>query len=284
MLEKYNCKNPNEYKNALKEIIQEIALLGLSKSGFFNKAAFYGGSASRIFYGLDRFSEDIDFSLLEPDNTFSIVPYCKVIEEELGAYDLEMRVSGKEKTAFTKIESAFIKGGTLIHLLKISSIRPPVSGVNPDEVLKIKFEIDINPPAKAQTEIKYNLNPIPYTARLYTMPSLFAGKIHSILCRKWKIRVKGRDLYDYIWFLSKDIPVNTEHLAERLKQTGHLNSAGVLNRNDLITLLNSKFDKINYKQATNDVKRFIKNPEKIKLWSKDFFRQITTSKLKITSE
>ncbi len=284
MLEKYNCKNPNEYKNALKEIIQEIALLGLSKSGFFNKAAFYGGSALRIFYGLDRFSEDIDFSLLEPDNTFSIVPYYKVIEEELGAYGFEMRVSGNEKTTFTKIESAFIKGGTLIHLLKISSIRPPVSGVNPDEVLKIKFEIDINPPAKAQTEIKYNLNPIPYNARLYTMPSLFAGKIHSILCRKWKIRVKGRDLYDYIWFLSKDIPVNIEHLAERLKQTGHLNSGGVLSRMDLITLLNSKFDQINYKQATDDIKRFIKNPERIKLWSKDFFRQITTSKIKITSE
>lgn len=280
LLEKYNCKTAVEYKNALREIIQEIALLGLSKTDFFSKAAFYGGSAMRIFYGLDRFSEDIDFSLLEPDKKFSIAKYCKPVEEELGAYGFEMRVYEKEKKSDTKIESAFIKGGTLIHLLKISSIKPPVSGINPDEVLKIKFEIDINPPQKANTEIKYNLSPVPYNLRIYTLPSLFAGKIHSILCRKWKIRVKGRDLYDYVWFLSKDIPVDIEHLAERLKQTGHLNINKSLNNEELLQLLNSKFENINYKQASDDIKRFIKNPDQIKIWSEDFFRQITTEKLK----
>lgn len=282
LLERYNCKTPSEYKNALREIIQEIALLGLSKTDFFSKAAFYGGSALRIFYGLDRFSEDIDFSLLEPVNKFSISKYCKPLEAELGAYGFEMSVQEKVKKGETKIESAFIKGGTLINLLKISSITPPVSGVNSNEVLKIKFEVDINPPEKAHTEIKYNLNPVPYNLRLYTLPSLFAGKIHSILCRKWKIRVKGRDLYDYVWFISRDIPVNLKHLTERLKQTKFIETKKSLDKNELLKLLNSKFEKINYKQASDDIKRFIKNPDRIKIWSEDFFRQITNEKLKTT--
>ena len=280
MLEKYECKNPQEYKNALKEIIQEIALLGLSKSGFFDKAAFYGGSALRIFYNLDRFSEDIDFTLMKPDNKFSIPPYCRNVKEELGAYGFEMDITEKEKSADTGIESAFIKGGTLIHLLKITSIKPPVTGVDPNEILKIKLEVDINPPAGAENEIKYSLNPIPYNIRIYDLPSLFAGKIHSILCRKWKIRVKGRDLYDYIWFLSKNITVNLNHLNERLIQSGHINNNEIFTLKDLSNLLIDKFGIIDYKQAKDDIKRFIKDSGQLELWSKDFFQTFTQDKLK----
>ena len=280
MFEKYGCKNPQDYKNALKEIIQEIALLGLSKSGFFDKAAFYGGSALRIFYNLDRFSEDIDFTLMKPDTKFSITPYCTKVKEELRAYGFEMEVTEKDKLVNTMIESAFIKGGTLIHLLKITSINPPVTGVNPNEILKIKLEVDIDPPAGAKSEIKYNLNPIPYYTRLYDLPSLFAGKIHSILCRKWKIRVKGRDLYDYVWFLSKNIAVNLNHIDERLKQSGHKNNVETLTHKDLLELLIDKFENIDYKQATDDIKRFIKDSHQLELWSKEFFQSITKDKLK----
>ncbi len=280
MLEKYNCKNPQDYKNALKEIIQEIALLGLSKSGFFNQAAFYGGSALRIFYNLDRFSEDIDFTLMKPNSKFTLAPYCTAVSEELGAYGFEMSVSEKEKKNNSTIESAFIKGGTLIHLLKISSLRQPVTGVHPDEIINVKLEIDISPPSGAKTEIKYGLNPIPYLVRLYDLPSLFAGKIHSILCRRWKIRVKGRDLYDYIWFLSKNTSVNIFHLEKRMKQSGHLKENETLTPKYLAKLLNKKFEIINYKQAVNDVKRFVKNTEQLNLWSKDFFQKITKEKLK----
>ncbi len=280
MLEKYDCKNPQDYKNALKEIIQEIALLGLSKSGFFDKAAFYGGSALRIFYNLDRFSEDIDFTLMKPDNKFSITPYCRNVKEELGAYGFEMEISEKEKRVDTGIESAFIKGGTLIHLLKITSIKPPVTGVDPNEILKIKLEVDINPPAGAKSEIKYSLNPIPYNIRIYDLSSLFAGKIHSILCRKWKIRVKGRDLYDYVWFLSKNITVNLNHLNERLVQSGHKNKSEILTDKELFWMLFEKFENINYKQAKDDVQRFIKDSGQLDLWSKEFFQTITKDKLK----
>ncbi|MBN1634326.1 MAG: nucleotidyl transferase AbiEii/AbiGii toxin family protein [Ignavibacteria bacterium] len=275
MLEKYNCKNANEYKNSLKEIIQEIALSGLYKSGFFKKAAFYGGSALRIFHSLERFSEDIDFSLLSKNDNFSIEPFCNAIKEELASYGFEMEVIIRTKKTKTNIESAFIKGGTLINLFKIRTINPPVSGINKNETLKIKFEIDINPPSGAEYENKYHLNPFPFTVKLYDLPSQFAGKIHSILCRKWKIRVKGRDLYDYIWFISKNTNLNLAHLSERMKQTGHLSRSDSLNIRTLKNMLKEKFNSLDYKQAINDVKTFLRNPDETELWSKKFFVTIT---------
>ncbi|MFA5405525.1 MAG: nucleotidyl transferase AbiEii/AbiGii toxin family protein [Ignavibacteria bacterium] len=283
MLEKYKCKNINDYKNALKEIIQEIVLLGFYKSDFFNIASFYGGSALRIFHKLNRFSEDLDFSLLKPDNNFKLTPYFSSIGNELAAYGFETEIIAKEKIVESNVESAFIKADTLINLLKITSINPPVLGVHKNEQLKIKFEVDMNPPLGANYETKYNLNPIPYSVKLYDLPSQFAGKLHSVLCRKWKTRIKGRDLFDYIWFLSNDISVNIYHLEERMKQSGHLKKNDVLDNKLLLEKLIDKFEVIDYKQAIDDVIRFIKNIEQFKLWSKEFFISITNEKLRALS-
>ena len=280
LLQKYECQSTQDYKNALKEIIQEIALLGLYKAGFFRTAAFYGGSALRIFYGLERFSEDLDFSLLKPDDKFSIDDYTDAVKEELAAYGFNMEVIKKVKAVDTNIDSAFIKGGTLYHLLQITSIKPPVSGVSENEMLKIKMEVDINPPAGAHSEIKYSLIPIPYNLRIYTLSSLFAGKIHSILCRKWKTRIKGRDLFDYVWYLSNNVPVNLFHLSERMKQSVHLEESTALSFELLQELLAEKFSIIDFKQAVNDVKVFIKDQRQLDVWSADFFKTITKDKLK----
>jgi predicted nucleotidyltransferase component of viral defense system len=280
MLQKYECRTTQDYKNALKEIIQEIALLGLQKAGFFRTAAFYGGSALRIFYGLERFSEDLDFSLIRPDSNFSIESYTDAVKEELAAYGFNMEVIKKVKAVDTNIDSAFIKGGTLFHLLQISSIKPPVAGISENEMLKIKMEVDINPPDGAHSEIKYSLIPIPYNLKIYTLSSLFAGKIHSILCRKWKTRIKGRDLFDYVWYLSNNVPVNLFHLSERMKQSGHLDESTVLSFEMLQELLTEKFSVIDFKQAVNDVKIFIKDQRQLEVWSADFFKSITKDKLK----
>ncbi len=161
MLGRYSCASIDDYRNALKEIVQELALLGLYRGGFFNHAAFYGGTALRIFYGLDRFSEDLDFSLLQPDKTFQLAKFIGPLRDELSAYGLEMTVEEKIKSNRSAIRSAFIKGGTQLHLVRISSIRPPVSGVNPDEQLRIKIELDTDPPAGAGLELKYQLLPVP---------------------------------------------------------------------------------------------------------------------------
>jgi predicted nucleotidyltransferase component of viral defense system len=284
MIQKYDCRTTQDYKNALKEIIQEIALLGLYKAGFFRTAAFYGGSALRIFYGLERFSEDLDFSLLKPDDKFSIDDYTDAVKEELAAYGFNMEVIKKVKSIDTNIDSAFIKGGTLYHLLQISSIKPPVSGVSVNEMLKIKMEVDINPPAGAHSEIKYSLIPIPFNIRIYSLSSLFAGKIHSILCRKWKTRIKGRDLFDYVWYLSNNVHVNLFHLSERMKQSGHLDESTTLNFELLQELLLNKFSIIDFRQAVNDVKIFIKDQRQLDVWSADFFKTITKDKLKFVNK
>lgn len=280
MLNKYPNKTVDDHKNALKEILQEIALLGLFRANFFDVAAFYGGTALRIFYGLDRFSEDIDFSLIKKTENFDITPYCAFIRDEMAAFGFEAEVTKKVKAVDTNIESAFIKTDTLINLLKIEAIAPPVTGVGKNELLKIKLEIDINPPAGADYEVKYLLMPIPFHVRLYSAPSLFAGKIHAILCRDWKSgRVKGRDLYDFVWYLSRSIPVNIYHLEERLKQTGHLKKDDRLTPPMAMDLLENKFSSLNFEQAKMDVIPFIKDPRALNLWTSDFFISIMRDKL-----
>ncbi len=280
MLEKYEPISIEDYKNALKEIVQEIALLGLFRSGFFNKAAFYGGTALRIFYGLDRFSEDLDFSLLIPEKDFNLSKYAKYIQNELGAYGFEMTVEQKTKSIDTPIKSAFIKGGTKIYFLKINTIKNPVKGVHADEQIKIKLEVDTDPPADAEYEVKYQLNPVPYSVRIFSLSSLFAGKIHAILCRSWKNRVKGRDYYDYLWYLSKNIEVNLEHLSNRMKQTNCLKKGEIITEQMLFQLLLERFKEVDFEQIKRDVLPFLKNPDVLELWSEDFFRKITEDKLK----
>lgn len=280
MLKKYSCKTVEDHKNALKEIIQEIALLGLFRANFFDVAAFYGGTALRIFHGLDRFSEDIDFSLLKKTDNFDLTPYCDFIKDEMAAFGFEAEVTKKVKAVESNIESAFIKTGTLINLLKIEAISPPVSGIEKNELLKIKLEIDINPPPGADYEVKYLLTPIPFYTRLFSAPSLFAGKLHAILCRDWKSgRVKGRDLYDYVWYLSRSTPLNIYHLGERMKQTGHMKLDERLTPQALGELLRDKFSSIDFAQAKLDILPFIKDPRTLDLWSADFFISITQDKL-----
>jgi len=284
MLKAYDCRTADYCRYALKEITQEIALLGLYRGGFFTKAAFYGGTALRIFHGLDRFSEDLDFSLLKSDKTFDLSSFTQAVQDELGAYGLEMTVTEKIKGNDSPVKSAFIKGGTQIHLLKIQSVQPPVAGIHPQEQIRVKLEVDTEPPAGAAFEMKYQLRPVPYSVRLYSLPSLFAGKVHALLCRSWKKRVKGRDFYDYVWLLSQSVPVNLVHLAERMRQTGHLPTGETLTKRDLKTRLNKRFETVDFDQARKDVLPFVRNPDTVHLWSAEFFSAITDDKLKVEKD
>ncbi|MDY5918324.1 MAG: nucleotidyl transferase AbiEii/AbiGii toxin family protein [Treponema sp.] len=279
MIEKYGCKNTAEYKNALKEVIQEVALCGLSRGGFFTKAAFYGGTALRIFYGLDRFSEDMDFSLIKKDENFSINSYFSYLSEELLSNGFELTVERKEKSLHSDVQSAFIKGGTLVHLLKIVPSDSRILGISDTELIKIKFEIDTNPPDCASYETKYALLPSPYVVQMYDEPSLFAGKIHAVLCRAWQNRVKGRDFYDYLWYLACGTKVNLKHLQKRLEQTGKWNETETLSLKKLKEMLCIRFSEINFENAKQDVLPFIKDPSKLDLWNKDFFSSVTLSQL-----
>ena len=274
MLSKYQINNINDKKNAIKEIVQEIVLCGLSRGGFFNKAAFYGGTALRIFYGLDRFSEDLDFSLIVPDSNFDLETYFPYIENETKSLGLNFSVMEKAKSKDSNVKSAFLKGNTKEHIMTFYK-NADSANINNEELIKIKFEVDINPPLGATYVTKFGLLPSPYQVRLYDLSSLFAGKIHACLCRNWNSRVKGRDFYDYVFFLSIGAKVNLDNLKEKLIQSKVITKDYALTLENLKLLLIDRFSNIDFNQAKEDVEPFIKDKSTLELWSKDFFISIT---------
>ncbi|MCQ2913882.1 MAG: nucleotidyl transferase AbiEii/AbiGii toxin family protein [Alphaproteobacteria bacterium] len=273
MLSRYDANNIEEKKNAIKEVVQEIALCGLARAGFFKQAAFYGGTALRIFYGLDRFSEDLDFSLITSNLDFELSPYFSGLKKELASVGLNFQIEEKLKSNDSYIRSAFLKGNTKEHIISIYDEQN--NYINPNEVIKIKFEIDVNPPKFATFENKYRLLPSPYEVKLYDKSSLFAGKVHAVICRSWKNRIKGRDLYDYVFYLSNQIKINLPHLRARLEDSDVLKEESLFTMDILKQMLIDRFDIIDFDAAKNDVIQFTKDPSKLDLWSKDFFVKIT---------
>ena len=274
MLSKYDIKNTTDEINAMKEIIQEIVICGLSRGGFFNEAAFYGGTALRIFYGLNRFSEDLDFALLEPNKNFDLSKYFPFIEKEVLAYGLNLKITTKEKTKNSDIFSAFLKGDTKEHIF-IFFPNENMKNTTSLKNIKIKFEVDVNPPSGATYEFKYKLLPSPHQVRLYDEPSQFAGKIHALLCRNWTYRTKGRDLYDYVFYLSKGVKVNLDLIRSKLIESKAITTNSKFNIDILKDLLNKKFREINYTKAKEDVIAFIEDIDSLNLWCSDFFIDIT---------
>ncbi len=275
MLSKYEIRNTNDEINALKEIIQEIILSGLARGNFFDEAAFYGGTALRIFYRLDRFSEDLDFALIHPNKNFDLSKYFVYLEKELKAYGLNLEINTKQKSMESNITSAFVKGDTLEHILKFFPNEENHKYNHMLKNIKIKFEVDINPPSGATYEEKYKLLPSPHQIKIYDKESLFAGKIHAILCRNWKTRTKGRDLYDYIFFLANNTKVNLELVKNKLIESNYINDNDKFSIDDLKNLLINKFKEIDYTEAKEDVIPFIKNTESLNIWSSEFFISIT---------
>ena len=274
MVNNYHPKNTEEKRNAVKEVMQEIVLCALSKAGFFNEAAFYGGTALRIFYHLDRFSEDLDFSLLIKDKDFDLSIYFPKLKEIVKSFGLNVEIEIKEKTKDYNIQSAFLKGDTIEHFLLFYP-DDLIQGINKNEKVKIKFEIDTMPPGCATYEIKYRLLPMPYSIKLYDEASLFSGKIHAIICRSWKSRVKGRDLYDYIFYLSRNTQFNLPHLQEKLIDSHYIDANVIISCDDIKKMLIERFNEIDFEQAKEDVIPFIKDPSVLDIWSKEFFIAIT---------
>lgn len=273
MLQRYNCKTPIDHKNALKEIMQEIALLGLYRQNFFNLAAFYGGTALRIAHQLGRFSEDLDFTLDRPTPNFDLNSYLKGIEDEFMAYGLKLAAEKVKKSIHSNVESAFLKANTLELLLMIEGIENPSSGTNKNDAIKIKLEIDTNPPAPpGQTETLFLLEPIPFSYRILKPPSLFGGKLHALLCREYQGgRVKGRDYYDFIWYITKKVPPDLLYLKGKLCESGAWHPQDDFTIADLKNLLTKKFQSTNWEKAKSDVAPFLKDTRELDIWSTPFF-------------
>jgi predicted nucleotidyltransferase component of viral defense system len=270
MLKRYELNTIHDHENALKEIIQEIVLLGLWRSKFYEKAVFYGGSALRILYKLDRFSEDLDFSLIAPEKDFNIKKYLGAVKSELELWDFEVFTEEKNTKNGSTINSAFIKANTLIHLLKIDVNLK----THKNAVMKIKLEVDQDPAIGFASELKYHLHPIPFTIKTMALPGLFAGKMHALLCRTRRTNIKGRDWYDLIWFVKNNIPCDLYYLKNKMAQTGHIDVSEALTKEKLIEFLSGKIKEIDFDLAKSDVEPFLKNlgqREELSLWSDTFF-------------
>ena len=270
-LQEYRCNSKETYEAALKEIIQEIALLGLWRAKFFEKAAFYGGTALRILYGLDRFSEDLDFSLLTVDKSFSLDKYNNAILRELESLGFAVSVENKDKKHSTPIRSAFIKSNTKELFIRIGINENDRKQLHSNAVVKIKIEVDTEPPLKFSKETKLIPFLGPFSITTMTLPDLFAGKMHALLFRDFSGWVKGRDWYDFTWFLSRQAPLSIIHLEERMKQLGHLDLKQSLSPERLKNMYMNRVESLDIISAQNDVKKFLKDPWKVEQWSKEYF-------------
>ena len=271
LLDRYDLGTAADWENALREIVQELALLGLWRSKFYEHAAFYGGTALRIFHSLPRYSEDLDFSLLKTSPDFDLSSHLEAVRAELASFGFAFEVERKVKRTETAIDSAFIKGNTRVNLLEIGVPEGLENRFPAGQKLKIKMELDTDPPQGAEYEVQTLLLPIPFQVKLFTPSCLFAGKMHALLCRNWKGRVKGRDFYDFIWYLGKGIPVHLSHLQKRMEQTGHWDGNAALDEDKLKSLLRTRFAGIDFDQAKGDVLPFVQDADAVMLWGQNFF-------------
>lgn len=263
MMSRYEIQTNNDYTNALHEVMQQVTLAGLHRGGFFDKAAFYGGTCLRIFHGIHRFSEDMDFSLLQSDESFMLENYFESIISEFNALGRNVVINRKIKKNESNVESAFLKDDTAIYNLQFTT----------EHTIKIKIEVDINPPLGFSTESKLLLLPYSFMTRCYTLPDLYAGKMHALLFRNWKNRVKGRDWYDFEWYVRNNVALDFKHLCERTYQFGSLKE-GELTQDNFKSLLKEKISHTNIEMVKADVKPFIKNPQEMDIWSADYFMQL----------
>ena len=260
MLSAYDMATEQDRRNAIFEVNQQVILAGLYNGGFFDVAAFYGGTCLRVFHGLERFSEDMDFSLLVPDDKFDFKKYFQPIIDEFSMVGRNVEIRKKEKNNFGRAESAFLKDNTDVYDISFQT----------DKSIKIKIEVDTRPPMKFQTEQKLLLLPKSFMVRCFALPDLFAGKMHALIYRTWNNRVKGRDWYDFEWYVRHNVPLNFEHFAERVRQF----NGKEVDKGLFMEQLKSRLSSTDINQVKKDVLPFVRNPKELDIWSNDYFVQL----------
>ena len=260
MLSAYGVTTEQERRNAIFEANQQVILAGLYNGGFFDVAAFYGGTCLRIFHGLQRFSEDMDFSLLTPNDKFDFTKYFQPIIDEFAIVGREVEIKKKDKKSFGKVESAFLKDNTDVYDVSFQT----------DKSIKIKIEVDTQPPLNFGTEQKLLLQPHSFMTRCFTLPDLFAGKMHALVYRGWKNRVKGRDWYDFAWYVRDNVPLDFAHFAERVHQFNNEE----IRQEVFMAKLKDRLASADINQVKNDALPFVRNPNELDIWSNDYFVQL----------
>ena len=264
-VEMHKPRTIQEEENAIKEVYQEIALSGLARSNFFKVAAFQGGACLRIFYRMNRFSEDLDFCLLHPNKSFTWEPFLDSVKNEFATFGIELEVSSQKKEE-DAVRHATLKDSSFVRIFHLRHNR---NKAHKQKIL-IKFKVDTNPPEASGFETLYLDFPFPFSITVQNKFSLFAGKCHALLCRPY---VKGRDWYDFLWYVSNRTTINFSYLQSALVQTGHWNPSEVLDKEKFIALLEKKIKAIDWKKAANDVVPLLKtsDQEVVPLWDQNLF-------------
>ena len=260
MLSRYDLSTMQQKQNAIFEVNQQIILAGLYAGSFFDVAAFYGGTCLRIFHGLQRFSEDMDFSLLAHDQEFDFSKYFQPIIDTFALVGREVEIKKKDKQTFGKVESAFLKDNTDVYDITFQT----------EKSIKIKIEVDTYPPLNFTTEQRLLIQPHSFMTRCFTLPDLFAGKMHALVYRGWKNRIKGRDWYDFEWYVRNNVALDFAHLAERCKQF----NGEDITINSFKNQLKERLSTSDINQVKADVLPFVHNPRELDIWSNDYFLQI----------
>lgn len=280
MIQAYPEKDLEKPENVIKEVIQEIILCGLAQSDFFRKVAFNGGTCLRIFYGLQRFSEDLDFSLLKRDETFDLKKYFSVLQREAESLGLHIDFQQEEKHQITTVQTAIAKGNTRTQILTFYADEKLAGKFAANNLIKVKFEVDTDVLDFAKTEVKTRILPRFNEVRTFDITTLFAGKLHAVISRNWRNRVKGRDLYDYVFYLQNNAKVNMNYLREKLLHSDTISAHDNFNFAMLMDMLNDRFATLDYTTAKADVRSFIKDDRDLSYWSSSFFQTITKEFLK----
>ena len=259
-LMRYNIRDVKDKQNAIYEITQQVVLAGLHRGGFFDRAAFYGGTCLRLFHQLPRFSEDMDFSLLAPDEHFLFENYFQPIIDEFDNLGRKVEIKKKDKKTFGRVDSAFLKDNTDVYNVAFQT----------EKTVKVKIEVDTQPPLKFRTEQKALTLPYTFMVRCFQLSDLFAGKMHALAFRNWKTRVKGRDWYDFEWYVRWRVPLDFEHLQERIRKFNGVE----MTREDFMAVLKERLATTNIEDVKRDVRRFMLNPHELDIWSNDYFLQL----------
>ena len=264
----YDCTSEIEEDLAIREITQEIILAALGRTDFFKEAAFQGGTCLRVLYGLDRFSEDLDFILKERNPDFTWQKHLGVVTEELAAYGYRIEIQDRSDRD-TMVRKVLIKDTTMEKLVNFRYAGK--TGVM--RAIRIRLEVDINPPSGSEYEIRYLDFPFVSSVVVQTLPSLFAGKIHALLCRDY---LKGRDWYDFLWYTARKTPINYRLLSSALAQAGPWKGAGLsVDYSWCMEALRNKIEATDWNAAAEDVRRFVRarDQKSLNLWSRELFLQ-----------
>ena len=262
LVEQYRPLTDGARDSAQREVMQKIALAGLNRGGFFEHAAFYGGTCLRIFHGLNRFSEDMDFSLTEKNDQIHIENYFQPIVDEFRSIGMPVEIVKKDKKAFGRVESAFLKEDTEAYDIKFQTRK----------LLKVKIELDTNPPLKFSTQQRLLMQPYSFSVRIFTLPDLYAGKMHALAYRTWQRRIKGRDWYDFEWYVRNGVALDFNHLQARIKEF----SGEDVSREQFMEQLRNKLATSDIENVKQDVMPYISKQQQreLDIWSNDYFLQL----------